>query len=103
MRFNYAIVFLPHDTNHSSVGKKKKQQERAFLQEPTMFNWRMHVNRQLAEKLVKLFTYEHIKAADSQFLLPAIEGSLEEELPATVRMILMGGGDLSWWEEMEKC
>ena len=97
---NYTIIFLPHDTNHSSGSKKKKKQA---LQEPTMFDWRKYVSADLAEKLVNLFKYEHIRAANSKFLLPAIEGSLEEELPATVRMILMGGGDLSWWEEMEKC
>ena len=98
--YNYTNVFLPHDTNHSSGSKKKKKQA---LQESPMFDWRMHVSQQLAEKFVKLFTYQQIREADSQYLLPAIEGSLGEELPATVRMILMGGGDLSWWEEMEKC
>jgi len=102
--FNYTIVFLPHDTNHSSVGKKKKQQERAFLQEsPPMFDWRMHVSQQLAEQLVKLFKYEHIMGADTKLLLQAIEGNIDEPLPSSFRLLLMGGGDLSWWEEMEQC
>ena len=102
--YNYTNVFLPHDTNHSSGSKKKKTQERAFLQEsPPMFDWRMHVGQQLAEQLVKLFKYEHIMGADTKLLLQAIEGNIDEPLPSSFRLLLMGGGDLSWWEEMEKC
>ena len=56
----------------------------------------------LAEKFVDLFKYEHIREADCQHLLPAIEANLDEPVPATVRMVLLGGGDLSWWKEMEQ-
>ena len=56
----------------------------------------------LAKKFVDLFKYEHIREADCQHLLPAIEANLDEPVPATVRMVLLGGGDLSWWKEMEQ-